>query len=614
MKRKTSIGQLIYVGVACLLIFAVICAFVMVPSQYAEKEDKVEEYIDRVCFSLYGGDATDDILSEWYSKLGKKEGSASDMILSIMEKPVFTKQGLTSRSQIYSLIDVVYQTMVGHLPGEQEKSSAVTYMEGGMSIRYIMSGLCNDAEFIAICDQYGILPGKVEVFESRDMDPEVTFAVGELYYSIKEVHPDAGILNEMIDTFKNQDMSVLDFITKNSSDAKGKDKLKETIASMLLREVSESEMTEYEEMLAQGVSADYVIKRVSESDEFRQKWTSLGIVPGTIELTQPRDLNLELTSFLSRFYLCLAGREATEEELNLGISQVLDHELKIQTMLAEILDTPESQALLSDNEDFLDAIYEVLYGTKPDPEVVEGYLIGLNNGVLRSRILEEIAKDPKFDEQMKEYGFDTEKETVIPEKMVALTFDDGPYTPVTFRILDALEPYGGHATFFVIGNRVNNYSECVIRAVNQGCEIANHTWNHTSLPKISGDSVAQQMQDCDDAVYNLCGFHTRLMRPVGGAYNNTVAANVGRPMIIWSIDTNDWRYKNTQHVINEILDNVRDGDIVLMHDIYECTAEAMEYVIPELVARGYTLVTVSELAEYKGVELQAGEAYRSIRG
>jgi peptidoglycan/xylan/chitin deacetylase (PgdA/CDA1 family) len=182
------------------------------------------------------------------------------------------------------------------------------------------------------------------------------------------------------------------------------------------------------------------------------------------------------------------------------------------------------------------------------------------------------------------------------------------------RILDALEPYGAHATFFVVGNRVGNYSECVIRATNLNCEIADHTWNHTTLTKISGDAVHSQIWDCAETVYNLTGVCPRVMRPVGGSYNSTVSQNVGMPMIIWSVDTNDWKYRDSDHVINEILNNVRDGDIILMHDLYETTATAIETVVPALIEAGYTLVTVSELAEYKGIDMENGKAYFSMRG
>ena len=614
MGKKTSIGRLVYRGVACLLAFLLLCGMCLIPSKNRVKEeDQVEAFIDRTFTALTQNETPTSVFAVWYPKLAAKERSAVDFVESVVYSPSF----LEKRYPDSRIVELIYVAMVDHLPDDATEAKYTEYLDEKVSERYLLQELSKDPDYSDLCTRYDVLPGTFSAKEPRDQDPEVTLALGRLYFAVRGMHPDSEEVNTWTERFLKQEASVMDFIEQYSAeipkDPSGNE-LAPIISCMLEREVTSSELEEYAERLEQGVSSDYVLHQVCESGEFREHWLSQGIEPGTFELTQQRDLNVELTSFISRFYLCLTGRKATEDELNSGISRVLSHEVKIQTMLAEVLDTPESQALLSDNSAFLDAVYEVLYGEKPDPATVEGYLIGLNNGVLRSRILEEIAKDPAFDEQMKAYGFDTSSEKVIPEKMVALTFDDGPYTPVTFRIMDMLEAYGAHATFFVIGNRVANYPECLIRAVNLGCEIGNHTWNHTKLTKLSGSAVAQQIADCDQAVYNICGFHTRLMRPMGGSFNSTVAANVGLPMIMWCIDTNDWRYKDTNHIITEILDNVKDGDIILMHDIYECTADAMEVVIPELISRGYTLVTVSELAEYKGKELQTGESYRSIRG
>ena len=130
---------------------------------------------------------------------------------------------------------------------------------------------------------------------------------------------------------------------------------------------------------------------------------------------------------------------------------------------------------------------------------------------------------------------------------------------------------------------------------------------------MSGESVAWEIAGCNDEITAALGHGPSIMRPVGGAYNETVAANVGLPMIIWSLDTQDWRYRDSAHVASAILDNVSDGDIILMHDLYSSTADAMDIVIPELVRRGYTLVTVSEMAEARGLNLQAGSAYYSVR-
>lgn len=197
------------------------------------------------------------------------------------------------------------------------------------------------------------------------------------------------------------------------------------------------------------------------------------------------------------------------------------------------------------------------------------------------------------------------------KKMVALTYDDGPsiYTP---RILKTLKENNSVATFFVVGNRVPTYSDTVKKAHDMGCEIGNHTYEHKSLPNLSETEVKRQISKTNKEVKKAIGEKPVIMRPTGGATNNNIKKWVGMPSIIWSIDTLDWKTRNADSTKRAVLDHVKDGDIVLMHDLYSATATASETIIPELVRRGYQLVTVSELAECRGGMKETG-AYYSFR-
>lgn len=226
-------------------------------------------------------------------------------------------------------------------------------------------------------------------------------------------------------------------------------------------------------------------------------------------------------------------------------------------------------------------------------------------------VIKEAVADTTTSAEQPEFEISGEVDPAKP--MVALTFDDGPYSPVTDRIVNKLAEYGGRATFFVVGQRVPSFYGSVVNAAANGNEIANHTWNHTTLTKISGAQVHKQMNDTDYIVSVYTGKGTTIMRPVGGSHNATVDASVGKPVILWSLDTLDWKNRNASSVTNAVLNNVKDGDIILMHDLYKSTADACDVIIPELVARGYQLVTVSELAEARGITLQNGATYSSIR-
>ena len=184
--------------------------------------------------------------------------------------------------------------------------------------------------------------------------------------------------------------------------------------------------------------------------------------------------------------------------------------------------------------------------------------------------------------------------------MVALTFDDGPYAPVGNRIMDSLEQYNGRSTFFVVGNRVSSYRTEILRMHNNGHEIGNHTYEHKYLNKLNAAQIRYQVEQCNQAVAAVTGEAPKLVRLPGGNKNNTVLANVKAPIIMWSIDTLDWKTRNAEQTVQAVLGKVKDGDVVLMHELYTQSGDAAVTMIPALVNQGYQLVTVSELARFRG--------------
>ena len=198
------------------------------------------------------------------------------------------------------------------------------------------------------------------------------------------------------------------------------------------------------------------------------------------------------------------------------------------------------------------------------------------------------------------------------KKMVALTFDDGPGR-YTQEIVDCLEKNDARATFYVLGCNVDSYKSAVKNAHKIGCEIGNHSYDHTILTTISADAVAKQMSDTDAKIKNVIGSGAKTMRAPGGGVSKTVQGAVGKPIILWSIDTLDWKTRNTEKTVSAVMNNVKDGDIVLMHDIHEPTKRAALRIIPALKKKGYQLVTVSELAKYRGHTLSNGTIYHSLR-
>lgn len=179
--------------------------------------------------------------------------------------------------------------------------------------------------------------------------------------------------------------------------------------------------------------------------------------------------------------------------------------------------------------------------------------------------------------------------------MLALTFDDGPYGPVTLRILDALEAVGGRATFFIVGSRIDGREETVKRIAASGCELGNHTYDHTTLRGLSVSEIQNQLEKNEQKIFEVTGQHTTVTRPPGGAYDDTVLGVLQTPAVLWTVDTMDWSHQNKDITVQRVLEHAEDGDIVLMHDLFVPTAEAAEELIPALCERGFQLVTVSEL-------------------
>lgn len=205
------------------------------------------------------------------------------------------------------------------------------------------------------------------------------------------------------------------------------------------------------------------------------------------------------------------------------------------------------------------------------------------------------------------------KDYIDPEKpMMALTFDDGP-GDYTEELLDVLEEYQVHATFFVQGVRIDDSDEAVLdRMLELGCEIGNHSTTHADLTTLTMEGIQQEMDKTDDLVEGLTEELPTVMRPPYGAVDAEVEASVGYPIILWNVDTMDWKTEDSDVVLEHILTTADDGDIVLMHDTKSWSVEAAIDAIPTLIEEGYQLVTVSEMAEASGVDLVDGGRYYSF--
>ena len=202
----------------------------------------------------------------------------------------------------------------------------------------------------------------------------------------------------------------------------------------------------------------------------------------------------------------------------------------------------------------------------------------------------------------------------VSTKYVALTFDDGPSGSLSLNLLDELDKRGVKSTFFVCGYRIKSYPDVPQQVLDRGHELALHTSTHANLKKLSADEIRKELQDTLDLLPE--GANVTLMRPPGGNYNSTVRSvckDMGLAVVLWSLDTRDWATDSADTVVQKIVNNVKDGDIILMHELKSMSVEAALEAIDILQAQGYVFVTVSQLAQLQGKTIVSGNVYCDLK-
>jgi len=204
------------------------------------------------------------------------------------------------------------------------------------------------------------------------------------------------------------------------------------------------------------------------------------------------------------------------------------------------------------------------------------------------------------------------------QRIVALTFDDGPDVATT-RLLDALRERNVQATFFVIGKHIQRYPEILIRTAGEGHEIGNHTMSHKFFSNISMDTMRKEVSDCSDLIEELIGVRPTLFRAPGGDISSKhfpELERLGLASIFWWVDPQDWRHVGNKEAIlaaafceDDSNYRIRDGAIILLHDIYESSVDAAIAMMDKLIADGYRIVTVTELLDTRKGGVTPGKHY-----
>lgn len=180
---------------------------------------------------------------------------------------------------------------------------------------------------------------------------------------------------------------------------------------------------------------------------------------------------------------------------------------------------------------------------------------------------------------------------------VAITFDDGPHPKYTLKLLDGLKERNVKATFFVIGENVANNPEVIKRIASEGHLIGNHTYSHVQLTCISEEKAISEINKTSELITSYTGVSLKFIRPPYGMYSDALKRETNLTPVLWTVDPRDWSVLNTDSVVKHVLKCVKDGDIILLHDIFDTSVEAAFQIIDNLKAQGYEFVTVDELCQ-----------------
>lgn len=206
---------------------------------------------------------------------------------------------------------------------------------------------------------------------------------------------------------------------------------------------------------------------------------------------------------------------------------------------------------------------------------------------------------------------DSPVEVVDPRpKLLALTFDDGPRRATTSKLLEGLEQRGVQATFFLIGKQIEGNEDLILQMAEGGHQIGIHTFEHVELRDLSPADIHRQLDPTREALRSILGDRELLLRPPYGFVDDTLRQQADSPIILWSVDPEDWHNRNVQREVAHIVSHVQDGDIILMHDIFYESVDAALQLVDQLHQAGYAFVTVDDLFLSRGISLQNGQIYR----
>jgi len=293
--------------------------------------------------------------------------------------------------------------------------------------------------------------------------------------------------------------------------------------------------------------------------------------------------------------------EGKEEEFKDKVNSLI--ELKYPKFIADKLKSKEGNVAFQLNDDHL-VIYFSNFIITPEPK--EELKLKVDYNEIKDFLNFEVKLNSEYENE-NGYHFDSSKKTI------ALTFDDGPNGEKTKKLVDLFAQNKMHATFFMVGNRMANNPGIIQYVLEHQNEVGSHSYSHSNMTRLKKEKLIEDEQNTNAIYKKITGQDLKILRPPYGNINSLMKETLNYVFVNWNVDTEDWRYRNKEHVKNAVISKVKDGDIILMHDLYDSTIEAVEEMLPELYVEGFQVVTITELANLKGQNLNLKKVYRSIK-
>ena len=314
----------------------------------------------------------------------------------------------------------------------------------------------------------------------------------------------------------------------------------------------------------------------------------------------------ELTSYIidsktgeeKEFYNYI--KDDKKEEFNKKINELLY--LKYPNFIADVLKNSSKRTYeIKDNE-------MIIYFSSEGIvlKVEDDLFLKVNYNEIKDYLDFKVTLDSDY-ELENGYNFDKNKKTI------AFSFDDGPNGSRTNKIVSLLKENKAHATFFMVGNKMEAVKETILNVLNNGNEIGSHSYDHKNMKRAKLEDIISGEAKTNDIYKGITGKDLNLLRPPYGNITKEIKDSLNMTFVNWNLDTEDWLHRNKKHIVDYVMENVSDGDIILMHDSYDSTVDAVLELLPLLYANGFQVVSISELANLKGINLEPHTLYHNLK-